>query len=380
MSRGLIVVGGGPVGAFAALTAALKGERVTLVDPRGVLGGAASRSAGVVTVQLEDPLDVRLVVRSIELIRSVSKSSSVRTGFLQIGREEDLSDSVEAMREAGVEHEVLTAEEIRERWPVFRVEGDLIGIFTDMDLSVEPPLLGGELGGVLASLGVEVIRQSVVSFTTDGGRIEGVVLEDGERLKHDGLILAAGSHNRELLLRLGIRLRTTVITCYAYKFDVGEELEVPSFSDELLHSYWRRWGTMMVGGGYDAEWADGPDYSAVEPPPQYVRRSMAMLRSRLNLSREPRYHSSLRGPCELTPDMEPYLGRLEGLGDVVLVGGLRGYGLMRGPALGELAYELLRSGRISSLNAEEMERLSPKRLIRSSKRSRVGGINNDVAV
>jgi glycine/D-amino acid oxidase-like deaminating enzyme len=69
--------------------------------------------------------------------------------------------------------------------------------------------------------------------------------------------------------------------------------------------------------------------------------------------------------------MDPYLGRLEELGDVVLVGGLRGYGLMRGLALGEMAYELLRSGRVSSLTADELDRLSPKRLIRASKRRRV---------
>jgi len=373
VSRALVIIGAGPAGAFAALTAALKGERVMLVDPRGVLGGAASRSAGVVTVQLDDPLDVRLVVRSMELIRSVSRSSVVRTGFLQIGREEDLSDSVKAMKEAGVEHELLTAEEIVERWPVFRVDDNIIGVYTDVDLSIEPPLLSSELGDALASLGVEVIRQSVASFRTGREGIEELVLENGERLRHEGLIIAAGSHNRQLLLKLGIGLRTTVITCYAYKFDVGEDLAIPSFSDELLHSYWRRWGTLMVGGGYDAEWADGPDYSIAEPPPQYVRRSMAMLLSRLNLRNAPRYHSSLRGPCELTPDMDPYLGLLEELGDAVLVGGLRGYGLMRGPALGEMAYELLRSGRVSSLTSEELDRLSPKRLISASKRRSVVG-------
>ena len=251
MSRGLIVVGGGPVGAFAALTAALKGERVTLVDPRGVLGGAASRSAGVVTVQLEDPLDVRLVVRSIELIRSVSKSSSVRTGFLQIGREEDLSDSMEAMREAGVEHEVLTAEEIRERWPVFRVDGNLIGIYTDVDLSVEPPLLGGELSGALASLGVEVIRQSVVSFSTDGGRIEGVVLEDGERLKHDGLILAAG---RDHPLCLG----PNVVVTLADSLSDGQDtlLDVPWLASAFAQR------KMLARGGMAVELVRHSDRSA----------------------------------------------------------------------------------------------------------------------
>jgi glycine/D-amino acid oxidase-like deaminating enzyme len=78
--------------------------------------------------------------------------------------------------------------------------------------------------------------------------------------------------------------------------------------------------------------------------------------------------------------MDSYLGRLEELGDAVLVGGLRGYGLMRGPALGEMAYELLRSGRVSLLTSEELNRLSPKRLISASKRRSVGGINNDVTV
>jgi glycine/D-amino acid oxidase-like deaminating enzyme len=71
--------------------------------------------------------------------------------------------------------------------------------------------------------------------------------------------------------------------------------------------------------------------------------------------------------------MDPYLGRLEELGDVVLVGGLRGYGLMRGPALGEMAYELLRSRRVSSLTSEELDRLSPKRIISASKRRSVVG-------
>ncbi|MEM0374714.1 MAG: FAD-binding oxidoreductase [Nitrososphaerota archaeon] len=369
MSRGLVVVGAGPAGAFAALSAAFRGEEVTLIDPRGVLGGAASRSAGVVTVQLEDPMDVRLVLRSIELIRSVAKSSALRTGFLQLGREEDLSESIAALRDAGVMHEILTGSEVVGRWPAFRVDRDLIGVYTDLDLSVEPPALGLELMEVLEAQDVRVVKRGVASFATDGNAVTGVVLEGGEKIDHDGLILAAGSHNRELLKLLGIEIRTRVITCYAYKFDLGEELEIPSFSDELLHSYWRRWGTLLVGGGYDAEWADAPDYSSAEPPAHYVRRSLEMLLQRLELRREPRYHSSLRGPCELTPDMDPYLGRLDELGDVVVVGGLRGYGLMRGPALGEAAYELLRSRGSGVLTSDELERLRPSRLLRTQRRA-----------
>ncbi|MCS7127174.1 MAG: FAD-binding oxidoreductase [Thaumarchaeota archaeon] len=338
MPERLAVVGGGVVGSFAAMAAALDGLDVTVIDPRGPMGGAASRSAGVVTVQLEDRDDVLLVLESLRLIEGVARASAVRTGFLQIGREEDLRDSVEAMRAADVRYELLSPDDVKHRWPELRVNEGELSVYTDLDLAVEPTVLASEVEARLKELGVKVLRGEVTSIRVSGGSATGVSLANGELLRTDSVILAAGAHNRDLLGKLGLSLRVAVITCYAYRFDLGRDLGLPCFSDERRHSYWRPWGSEMVGGGYDAEWSDRPVYEHREPPRTYVERSLRMLTYRLRAQVSPVYVRSVNGPCEITGDYEPYLGEVEGISNLVVAGGLRGYGLMRGPRLGELAY------------------------------------------
>lgn len=359
MSDRLVVIGGGAVGCFAAIAAALEGLDVTVIDPRGPMGGAASRSAGVVTVQLDDKADVLLVLESLRLLGEVVKTSAVRSGFLQIGREEDLAESVEAMNQAGVRYELLHPDDVRSRWPSLHVDEGEISIYTDVDLAVEPTILASEASQKLAELGVRVVRDEVVSMRVSGGEVSELLLSGDGPMGVGQVILAAGANNAILLSRLGLQLRSQIITCYAYRFDLGSSLNVPCFSDEHLHSYWRPWGTELVGGGYDAEWADRPSYEQREPPRDYVERSLHMLRYRVRASSVPRHVSSLSGPCEITEDLEPYLGTVDGLSNLVVAGGLRGYGLMRGPKLGEMAYQLA-VGRRPSL---EVERYSVQRIL-----------------
>ncbi|MEN3047282.1 MAG: FAD-binding oxidoreductase [Candidatus Caldarchaeales archaeon] len=297
MPERLAVVGGGVVGSFAAMSAALDGLDATVIDPRGPLGGAASRSAGV-------------------------------------------------------SYELLSPDDVRHRWPELRVNEGELSVYTDLDLSVEPTLLASEVEARLKELGVRVLRDEASSIRVSGGSATGVSLAGGELLSADSVILAAGAHNRDLLGRLGLSLRVAVITCYAYRFDLGRELGLPCFSDERRHSYWRPWGSEMVGGGYDAEWSDEPVYEHREPPRSYVERSLRMLTYRLRAQVRPVYVRSVSGPCEITEDFEPYLGEVEGVSNLVVAGGLRGYGLMRGPRLGEMAYAVAAGKRVPPVVAK----------------------------
>ncbi|MCS7095341.1 MAG: FAD-binding oxidoreductase [Thaumarchaeota archaeon] len=361
MSEKITVIGGGAVGCFAAITAVLEGLDVIVIDPRGPMGGAASRSAGIVTVQLDERTDVLLVLGSLRLLGEVASTSAVRTGFLQIGRMEDLSESVEAMNQADVRYELFYKDDVRYRWPNLHVDEEEVSIYTDLDLAVEPTILASEASEKLSELGVRVIRDEVVSMRTSQDVVSELTLSSGERMKVERVILAAGAHNNVLLGQLGLQLRVQVITCYAYKFDLGSPTNLPCFSDERLHSYWRPWNTMMVGGGYDAEWAVRPCYEHREPPRAYVERSLRMLRYRVRTNVTPKALSSLSGPCEITEDLEPYLGTVEGLSNLVVAGGLRGYGLMRGPKLGEMAY-CIAVGKRPSL---DVERYGLQRLLTS---------------
>lgn len=341
----LAIIGGGAAGISAALTAAPK-HQVTLIDPRGVGRGALSRSAGIVTVQLDSERDVRLVVRSMELIRPIARRSIKETGFLQLGNEYILEDTLSSLRGAGIPYRVLGAEEVAERWPMLSVERELIGIYTERDLSLEPSIFVDECRESLAHRGVE-LREGVSAERTalDGLSVKHIELSDGSKLRAERYIISAGAWTRDLLARSGISLPMKIITCISFRLDLGTEARIPGFSDELLHSYWRPWGSEVIGGGYDAWVSEHPDISESPPPERYAERAVALLCRRVRTGRRPVLLSGWRGPCSVSPDLEPVLGFIGDDSNCVVVDGLRGYGLMRGPALGELAALLALSER-----------------------------------
>ncbi|MCS7146064.1 MAG: FAD-binding oxidoreductase [Nitrososphaerota archaeon] len=363
----LAVLGGGVVGCFAALRAAELGLRTILVEARSIFGGASPRSAGVFTVQLDSPLDVELVNQSIELVKKYSKEAWRETGFLQIGREDALEESIESIRRCGINYEVLNDEEIMRRWPIFIVESELIGVYTKHDLSVEPKVLGRELRAALLESGVEVAEEVIVTgLKTDSSEIEAVNLSSGLSLSADYYILALGPWTREILLSSfkDVEVESFILTCFAFRIDTGRDLDIPSFSDEYLHTYWRPWGTTLVGGRYDAEFSAKPDVSDAEPPSKFYRTSLKLLRRRLKLDSRAELVEHMRGPCSFTNDGMPVFGPLSGLKNAFIIEGLGGYGLMRGPALGYRAAEAL------ALNREltEFKHHSPTRILRPKRR------------
>jgi len=352
------------IGCFAALQASELGLSVALVEERAVFGGASSRAAGVYTVQLDTPIEVRLVVESIELVKKYSMGAWRETGFLQIGREEALSDTIESLKANGVGYQVLDSEEVMERWPIFNVEPELAAVFTEPDLSVEPPVLGAELRAALAAKGVKILEGIGVRRLNRGaGAVASVELSTGSRLEAENYILALGSWTREVLRSSGFSVETRLLTCFAHRIDVGGDLKIPSFSDEYLHTYWRPWGTQLIGGRYDAEFSQHPDLSNEAPPPRSAQMALNLLRRRLRIRRGARIVGYTRGPCSFTGDGAPLHGPLPGLENAYVVEGVGGYGLMMGPALGRLAVEALLYGRDVVLSGLA-ESWDPSRYIR----------------
>ncbi|MEM0444933.1 MAG: FAD-binding oxidoreductase [Nitrososphaerota archaeon] len=358
----LAVLGEGIVGCFAALRAAELGADVILIDERGVFGGASARAAGVFTVQLDTPRDAMLVAKSIELVKRYSKNSWIETGFLQIGREGALRESLEALTKCEIRYDVLDHREIMEKWPEFILDSSLKGIYTEQDLSVEPTILGRDLREALIGRGVRIYEGvGARRLLREGDELRSVKLSDSSTVAANYFVLAMGSWNRELLNSCNIELETFLLTCFAYRLDIGKSLNIPSFSDEYLHTYWRPWQNTLVGGRYDAEFTDKPDLSSAPPPLKSLKMSLKLLLKRLRTETEPRLVEHMRGPCSFTSDGLPVVGRIPGLDNAVIVDGLGGYGLMRGPALGYLATEALLRG---PKTLDGFTDLSPSRVLK----------------
>ena len=333
------VLGGGVIGLSTALRLATRGREVTVLERAMGLRSATLHSAGIMTLQLESPGDALMVKRSIEILEEFlgdaepSEAGIVGRGFVSIEDAEDAEETAEILREAGVEFEQFDGTKASKLWPHLSFREGEVATYTRLDASVEPKTFLKFLQSKALEAGAELHSKCLVeSLRASGSRVEAVSTSEGE-VRAEVFFLCLGPWNKRFLAEMGVLLPTWVIRCPAYRFKLSNHEGVPAFADEIYHSYWRPGvnGT-LVGGGYHAESAEDPEECFGRPPKWFTSDTERLLRLRLRCGFK--LEEEWTGPCSITPDYEPIIGLVEGFENLYVVDGLRGYGLMRGLAIG----------------------------------------------
>ena len=133
----VIVVGLGIMGSAIAWRLARSGLRVLAFDsytPPHILGSTHGRSRIIREAYFEHPSYVPFIRRAYELWEETEREAGerlfLRTGGLMIGRPdgEIVSGALASALEHDVEHEVLTAQEIRQLFPVLVPGREMVGV------------------------------------------------------------------------------------------------------------------------------------------------------------------------------------------------------------------------------------------------------------
>ena len=265
----VIIVGGGGHGLATAYYLA-KEHRITKVAvvEKGWLGGGnTGRNTTVVRSNYFYPESVRLYDFSLRLYESLSRELGFnlmlsQRGMLTIGHSAHHLDllrrSVNALRVNGVDGELLSAQQVRERLPLLN---DSTG--------ARYPVWGGLLqprGGIARhdavawgyaraadALGVDIIQDcEVTGFIRDSGGITGVETTQGS-IRAPRVALAVAGHSSVLASKAGFRLP---ITSYALQAFVTEPLK-PVLDCVALSMATGTYvsqsdkGELVVGGGLD---------------------------------------------------------------------------------------------------------------------------------
>jgi len=213
---GVVVVGGGVAGCSIAYHLAKIGiADVVLCERKQLTCGTTWHAAGLVTQLRATRNMTELAKYTGELFAGLEAETGQATGFKQNGalrlakteaRFEELKRGVSMARNFGLEAQVVTPGEIKERWPLVEV-GDLVGgIWMPKDGQVNPADVTMAMAKGARNRGVRILENTPVRrIMVENGRAVGVELDEG-LLRAEKVVIAGGMWSRDLAAKIGVSL------------------------------------------------------------------------------------------------------------------------------------------------------------------------------
>ncbi len=202
----VIVVGAGINGVTAAIEFKKRGHQVILVDPGPLphpLAASTDISKAVRTAYGADEVYAALAERSIPLWREWNREFGTElyheVGFLFLRQQQmqpgDFEfESLKVLEQHGRKVERIDSTTLRERFPAWNAERYSDGIFERQAGYVESGHVVALLVERAKSLGVELRKGSqFTGLDEDDGSLKGVLLDTGQRIPGDLVVMAVGA-------------------------------------------------------------------------------------------------------------------------------------------------------------------------------------------
>ena len=210
----VVIIGGGVAGCSIAYHLTKLGVRdVVLLERRQLTCGTTWHAAGLVGQLRATRNLTELAKYTADLYHSLEAETGQATGFRQNGsisvakteaRFEELKRGVSMGRMFGLEMHVLTPGEIRERWPLLKVDDLVGGIFIPKDGQTNPIDTTQALAKGAKQGGARIFENTKVErIRIERGRATGVETAAGY-IAADTVILAGGMWSRDIAAAAGV--------------------------------------------------------------------------------------------------------------------------------------------------------------------------------
>ncbi len=237
----IIVAGLGAMGSAAAQHLAERGHRVIAFDrfnPPHTKGSSHGQTRMIRQAYWEDSRYVPLVLRAYELWRRLEKDSAQQllhvTGGLVIGRPQGTLAlrSKESAAAFHLPYQMLTATDLRSRFPAFSVPDDAIALWEEQAGYLVPEdCVRAQLERAQSAGAALQVDEPVLDWRADG---DGVAVRTAAGLYHaDRLVLTAGPWSAEFLQ--GISAPLTVTRQIVYWFEPKSPID--NFREDKLPVY-----------------------------------------------------------------------------------------------------------------------------------------------
>lgn len=382
----VVVIGGAIVGASIATFLAARPDfdgRIVVVERDPTFRTASTTlSAASIRLQFSTPLNIEISRFGLDVVRHPERYVAVdgeapdvdfvENGYLFLATDAGLATlehNHTVQRSLDVQAVLLSPAEVRARFDWMAVD-DLAG--ASLGLSDEGwfdayALLQGFRRRARA-LGVEERAGEVIGIDADPGRVDGVVLADGTRIRADWVVNAAGPRARAVAALAGVSLPVHPRKRNVYHLEAPISLGKAPLTIDPTGVYFRPEGPAYIAGfsprGSDLD----PDTLDLDVDrgafddlvwPALAHRVPGFDRVRLLDAWAGHYEVN-------TLDHNAIVGPHTVLANLLFANGFSGHGLQQAPAVGRGLAEWIATGRyetldLSPLGYERVERGEPIR-------------------
>ena len=235
MSYDAIVAGLGGMGSAAAYHLAARDKRVLGLERHAPVhdrGSSHGESRIIRLAYFEDPAYVPLLLRAYELWEGLERETGrdlmSLVGALMIGPPDGalVSGSVASADEHGLPYEILSASELKRRYPIFKPDPDVVALYEERAGFVRPEAGVKAHLDLASSLGAELRFEERITSWEAGSSGVRVETERGS-YEAERLVVSAGAWAGELLAGLGLPLEVTRQILFWFRPEGGVEPYAP---------------------------------------------------------------------------------------------------------------------------------------------------------
>jgi len=346
----VVVLGGGSTGTGAAFQLARRRYgKVVLVERDSVGAGPTAKSIGIIRLHYSHEPLIRLAARSLELFEGFegltgATADFTRCGFLLLAPEREmgvLRANVELQHRFGIDSSVLTPPEIAALDPRMALDDVAGAAWEPKSGFADGYATATGFAAAARREGAEIWEKTAVArLIVDGGRVRAVQTARGE-ISTPTVLAACGPWTPALLQPLGVN-----VPIESSRQQVVQLAPPPGFGalgvviEDLAQGFYVRpeAGNTVLAGVLEeeAEQIVSPDAFDRGVDLDFVERVGQMWARRYPGAQDAEVRRGYASLYDITPDWQPVLGAVDGIGGLYIAAGFSGHGFKLSPGLGEV--------------------------------------------